>query len=72
MAIADSGGSDRQYLYSAHHAGIISKETFEAVELDMAARGNVEIGEDGKLHRKNTEYSSKKRWQREIEVCLET
>jgi site-specific DNA recombinase len=72
VAIADSGGSDRQYLYSAHHAGIISKETFEAVELDMAARGNVEIGEDGKLHRKNTEYSSKKRWQREIEVCLET
>ena len=62
VAIADSGGSDRQYLYSDHHSGIISKEKFEAVELEMAARSNVEIGEDGKMHRNSKKYSSKKCW----------
>ena len=62
VAIGDSGGSDRQYLYSDHHSGIISKEKFEAVELEMAARSNMEHGEDGKLHRKSKKYSSKKRW----------
>lgn len=60
MAIADSGGSDRQYLYSDHHSGIISKEKFEAVELEMAARSNVEVGEDGTIVRKKKKYSSKK------------
>ncbi|KGF06502.1 recombinase family protein [Arcanobacterium sp. S3PF19] len=59
VAIADSGGSDRQYLYSDHHSGIISKEKFEAVELEMASRSNVEVGEDGKMHRKSKKYSSK-------------
>lgn len=60
VAIADSGGSDRQYLYSDHHAGIISKETFEAVELEMAARSNLEVGEDGTVKRKSKKYSSKR------------
>ena len=60
VAIADSGGSDRQYLYSDHHSGIISKEKFEAVELEMAARSNLEVGEDGKMHRNSKKYSSKK------------
>ena len=60
VAIADSGGSDRQYLYSDHHSGIISKEKFEAVELEMAARSNVEVGEDGTIVRKKKKYSSKK------------
>ena len=36
-----------------------SKETFEAVEIEMAARSNVELGEDGKLYRKSKKYSSK-------------
>ncbi|WP_421792947.1 recombinase family protein [Gardnerella sp. KA01001] len=60
VAIADSGGSDRQYLYSDHHSGIISKEKFEAVELEMAARSNVEVLEDGTIIRKKKKYSSKR------------
>ncbi|KXB37856.1 hypothetical protein HMPREF3187_00250 [Aerococcus christensenii] len=44
-----------------HHAGIISKETFEAVELEMAARSNVEVLEDGTVKSKSKKYSSKKR-----------
>lgn len=60
VAIVDSGGSDRQYLYSDHHSGIISKEKFEAVELEMAARSNLEVGEDGTVKRKSKKYSSKR------------
>ena len=59
VAIAVPGNADWQYLNTDHHAGIISKETFEAVELEMAARSNVELGENGKLHRKSKKYSSK-------------
>lgn len=33
VAIADSGSSDNRYLNENHHTGIISKETFEAVQL---------------------------------------
>ena len=60
-AIAVPGNAYCQYLNTDHHAVIISKETFEAVEFEMAARSNVEVGEDGKLHRKSKKYSSKKR-----------
>ena len=60
MAIADSGGSENRYLYKQHHEGIISKEQFEAVQLEMELRSNVEIGEDGKIRRKSRKYSSKK------------
>lgn len=59
VAIADSGGSENQYLYKQHHEGIISKEQFEAVQLEMALRSNVEIGEDGMVRRKSKKYSSK-------------
>jgi hypothetical protein len=45
-----------------HHYGIISKEMFEAVELEMACRSNVEETEDG-VRSKNTKYSSKRRKQ---------
>ena len=34
VAIADSGGSENRYLYKQHHEGIISKEQFEAVQLE--------------------------------------
>ena len=61
MAIADSGGSENLYLYKQHHEGIISKEQFEVVQLEMALRSNVEIGEDGKARRKNKKYSAKRR-----------
>ncbi|ADB14065.1 site-specific recombinase, phage integrase family [Gardnerella vaginalis 409-05] len=42
------------------NAGIISKEKFEAVELEMAVRSNVEVGEDGTVKRKSKKYSSKR------------
>lgn len=59
MAIADSGGSDNRYLNKNHHEGIISKEQFKAVQLEMELRSNVEIGEDGMVRRKSKKYSSK-------------
>lgn len=46
VAIADSEGSENQYLNKDHHDVIISKEQFEAVKLEMELRSNVEIGED--------------------------
>lgn len=59
VAIAVPGNADCQYLNTDHHAGIISKEKFEAVELEMAARSNLEVGEDGTVKRKSKKYSSK-------------
>lgn len=59
VAIADSGGSENQYLNKEHHEGIISKEQFEAVQLEMELHSNVEIGEDEKFRRKSRKYSSK-------------
>lgn len=61
VAIADPSSSENQYLNKDHHEGIISKEQFEAVQLEMASRSNVEIGEDGKIRRKSRKYSSKNR-----------
>ena len=60
VAIADSGGSENQYLNKDHHDGIISKEQFEAVQFEMAYRSNVEILEDRTVRRKNKKYSSKR------------
>lgn len=60
MAIADSVGSDNQYLNKDHHDGIISKEQFEAVQFEMASHSNVEALEDGTVHRKKRKYSSKR------------
>lgn len=60
VGIADSGGPDRQYLYSDHHSGIISREKFDAVELELAARSNVEVLEDETIIRKKKKYSSKR------------
>ena len=59
VAIADSGGSDNRYLYKQHHEGIISKEQFEAVQLEMELHSNVEIGEYRKSRKKSKKYSSK-------------
>ena len=39
--------------------GIISKEKYDAVQLERASRTNVELTEDG-VKRKKTKYSSKK------------
>lgn len=59
VAIADSGGSENQYLNKDHHDGIISKEQFESVQLEMASRSNVKVLEDGTVCRKSKKYSSK-------------
>ncbi|CAM3447285.1 recombinase family protein [Pseudostreptobacillus hongkongensis] len=59
VAISDSGGTENRYLNKNHHEGIISKEQFEAVQLEMELRSNVEIGEAGKSRRKSKKYSSK-------------
>ena len=60
VAIADSGGSGNQYMLGDHHIGIISKEQFEAVQIERAMRSNVEITEEGRK-RRNTKYSSKRK-----------
>lgn len=59
MAIIDSGGFENQYLNKGLHERIMSKEQFEAVQLEMELRSNVEIGKDGKARRKSKKYSSK-------------
>lgn len=59
VAIADSGGSENCYLNKNHYEGIISKGQFEAVQLEMELRSNVEIGGDGKVRRKSKKYSAK-------------
>ena len=59
VAIADSGGAENRYLNKNHHEGIISRGQFEAVQLEMELRSNVEIGEDGKARRKSKKYSLK-------------
>ena len=60
VAIADSGGSGNMYMYDNHHNGIISKEMYEAVQIELAARSNVEKTEEGSRRRK-TKYSSRKK-----------
>ena len=47
-------------MHKNHNKGIISKEQFEVVQLEMELRSNVEIGENGKTRRKSKKYSSKK------------
>lgn len=61
VAIIDPLNSNNEYLNSDHHPGIISKEKFEAVQLEMKSRSNIEVGKDGKIQRKSIKYSSKKR-----------
>lgn len=48
VEIADSSRSNNRYLNKNHHEGIISKEQFEAVQLEIELRSNVKIGEDEK------------------------
>ena len=52
--------SEVQYLATDNNPAIISKETFEAVQLERVRRSNVVVGVDGKL-RKDKKYSSKRR-----------
>ena len=52
------GKSDVHYLASENHPAIISKETFEAVQIEKGRRSNIISGVDGS-QRKNKKYSSK-------------
>lgn len=52
--------SDVQYLSSDNNPTIISKEVFEAVQIEKAGRGNLTKDENG-IRRKTKKYSSKKK-----------
>lgn len=52
--------SDVQYLSSDNNPTIISKEVFEAVQIEKARRGNLTKDENG-IRRKTKKYSSKKK-----------
>lgn len=54
------GNSDVQYLSSDNNPTIISKEVFEAVQIEKAKRSNVVEGDYGKK-RKDKKYSLKNR-----------
>lgn len=60
VAIAVPGNADCQNLNTDHPAGMISKERFDTVELELAARSNVETGEDRTARRKSKKHSSKR------------
>lgn len=58
VELLKSSKSEVHYLASGSHPAIISKEVFEAVQIEKGERSNVIKGVDGKT-RKNKKYSSK-------------
>ena len=52
-------GQHEQFLARNHHAAIIDKELFDAVQAARLVRTNVTVDEDGNRVRKSTKYSSK-------------
>lgn len=58
VKLMKSGNSDVQYLSLDNNPTIISKEVFEAVQIEKAKRSNVVEGDEGKK-RKEKKYSSK-------------
>lgn len=60
VKLLKSGNSEVQYLSSDNNPVIISKEVFEAVQLEKSWRSNVVKDENGS-QRKNQKYSSKSR-----------
>ena len=59
VKLLKSGNSEVQYLSTDNNPAIISKETFEVVQIEKARRSNVTSGESGK-QRKSKKYSSKR------------
>ena len=55
-----SGKSDVQYMASENNPAIISKETFEAVQIEKGRRSSI-VKEENGSKRKNEKYSSKKK-----------
>ena len=60
VRLLKTGKSEVHYLATDNHQAIISKETFEAVQLERVRRSNIVVGVDGKM-RKNKKYSSKRK-----------
>ncbi|MBS6924162.1 MAG: recombinase family protein [Lachnospiraceae bacterium] len=60
VRLLKTGKNEVHYLATDNNPAIISKETFEAVQLERVRRSNVVVEVDGKL-RKNKKYSSKRR-----------
>ncbi len=59
VELLKSGKSEVHYLALGNNPAIISKEVFEAVQIEKTQRSNVVKGEDG-VKRKSEKYSSKK------------
>ena len=60
VKILKSGKSDVHYLASDNNPAIISKEVFEAVQIEKAKRSNVVRDESGSW-RRTKKYSSKRK-----------
>lgn len=60
VQLLKSSNSDVKYLSSDNNPAIISKEMYEAVQVEKARRSNVVKDENGSK-RKSEKYSSKKK-----------
>ena len=60
VRLLKSGKSEVNYLASGNNPAIISKEAFEAVQIEKVRRSNVVKDENGTVKRKDYKYSSKK------------
>ena len=60
VELLKSGKSEVHYLASGNNPAIISKEVFEAVQIEKARRSNV-IKEGNERKRKSEKYSSKRK-----------
>ena len=58
VKLMKSGNSDVQYLSEDNNPAIISKEVFEAVQVEKRRRSNV-VTDDVGTHRSSKRYSSK-------------
>ena len=59
VRLLDDGMNDVYYLSEDNNPAIISKEMFQAVQIEKQHRSNITKGEDGSK-RKSRKYSSKK------------
>ena len=59
VRLLDNGKHDAYYLAEGNNPAIISKETFQAVQIEKQHRSNVIKSEEG-VQRKSKKYSSKK------------
>lgn len=60
VELLKSSKSEVHYLASGSHPAIISKEVFEAAQMEKGRRSNVVRDENGVVKRKDSKYSSKK------------